>query len=144
MLSAETRATLCRSVVDVVVMYDDDTDEESWQSRRCDLQLVMDSLMLFLQPGRVTFYVLAGKRRKKKKKKKKKPIFEAEIENGVCDFFSSYSFPSFFFHFNFCAVDSIFWSKMQTILCCCVHLRNYCFFCLPVGSVEKIRLTRMS
>ena len=61
MLSAETRATLCRSVVDVVVMYDDDTDEESWQSRKCDLQLVMDSLMLFLQPGRVTFYVLAGK-----------------------------------------------------------------------------------
>ena len=61
MLSAETRATLCRSVVDAVVMYDDDTDEESWQSRRCDLQLVMDSLMLFLQPGRITFYVLAGK-----------------------------------------------------------------------------------
>ena len=61
MLSAETRATLCRSGVDVVVLYDDDTNEERWQSRRCDLQLIMDSLKAFLKQWPLTYYVLAGK-----------------------------------------------------------------------------------
>ncbi|KAL8615836.1 hypothetical protein ACOMHN_048544 [Nucella lapillus] len=61
MLSAEARATLCRSGVDMIVVYDDDTDEKNWQSRRCDMQLVTDSLMTFLQARRLTYYVLAGK-----------------------------------------------------------------------------------
>jgi dual specificity MAP kinase phosphatase len=60
MLSSETRATLCRSGVDVVVLYDEETDEESWQSRSCDLQLVMDSLLVFLKQP-CSFFVLEGK-----------------------------------------------------------------------------------
>ncbi|XP_070212588.1 dual specificity protein phosphatase 1-like [Littorina saxatilis] len=60
MLSAETRATLCRPGVGVVVLYDDDSDEESWQTPRCDLQLVMDSLVTFFQHHDLAFFVLAG------------------------------------------------------------------------------------
>ncbi|KAK7488745.1 hypothetical protein BaRGS_00020042 [Batillaria attramentaria] len=62
MLSSETKATLCRSGVDTVVLYDDETDEESVAgSQRCDLQLVLDSLMDFLEPGPLSYFVLAGR-----------------------------------------------------------------------------------
>ena len=64
MLSAETKATLCRANVDVVVVYDEGSDEESRRSTSGgDLKLVLDSMVAFLQPfGRpLAFYLLLGK-----------------------------------------------------------------------------------
>lgn len=60
MLSAETRATLCRGGVDTLVLYDDVTDEDNWNSRSSELLLVMDSLKSFLGPGQRLFLILEG------------------------------------------------------------------------------------